>query len=318
MAQAEPVNAVAPLKGAGFENLFVSRHEGRTRATLKIQEGCNHRCTYCIIPSVRGPISSRPLEEILRETRALAEAGYRELVLTGIHLASWGKEWENELGLMDAIEAICQVPGILRVRLGSLEPTVVTEDFVRRLARQPKVCPQFHLALQSGSDTVLQRMARGYRMGTYRRAVALIRSVYPDAALTTDILTGFPGETQEEYEETCRIIEELGFARIHVFPYSQREGTPAARMPGQLPEGGAGPSADCPGRQNRSGISGAMDGTKRFCPRGGSGRRRKLAGLHAGIHPGCPAGGCAGLSRRDCGGLPDRSDEGWNERKNRP
>jgi threonylcarbamoyladenosine tRNA methylthiotransferase MtaB len=235
LATGIPRCAVEPLGAAtGYEPLRIAEKEGHTRAVMKIQEGCGNRCTYCIIPSVRGPIRSRSLEEIHLEAEALAEAGYRELVLTGIHLTSYGRDLKDGSTLLDAIEAVHAVPGVARIRLGSLEPTVVTETFIAGLAGLPKVCPQFHLALQSGSDPVLRRMARRYNMAMYRRAVDLLRGLCPLCAITTDILTGFPGETEEEFRETCDAVREIGFARIHVFPFSPREGTPAAAMPGQL------------------------------------------------------------------------------------
>ena len=217
-----------------FEPLSIADQEEHTRAILKIQEGCNNRCTYCVIPSVRGPIRSRPVEDIAREAARLAEAGFTELVLTGIHLTSYGRDLDGET-LLDAIEAVQNVPGVKRIRLGSLEPTVATETFAARLAAMDKVCPQFHLALQSGSDGVLRRMARRYNTTQYLAAVDNLRRAFPDCALTTDVLTGFPGETEEEYEETCAMIRRVGYARIHVFPFSPREGTPAATMPRQLP-----------------------------------------------------------------------------------
>ena len=231
-----PLCAVSPLlPGMPFENLTVSRHEGHTRAAVKIQEGCDNRCTYCIIPSVRGPIRSRPLEDIRSEIFRLRDAGFVEIVLTGIHLASYGKDFPGSRpALLDVIRAVHSVPGILRVRIGSLEPVVSTEEFCRALKDLPGVCPQFHLALQSGSDTVLARMKRRYNTAMYLHAVDQLRSFFPDAALTTDILTGFPGESQAEFEETKAFIEKVGFSRIHVFPYSQRADTPAAVMPGQL------------------------------------------------------------------------------------
>ena len=217
-----------------FESLTITDQEDHTRAILKIQEGCNNRCTYCIIPSVRGPIRSRPLQEVAAEARRLARAGFRELVLTGIHLSSYGRDLEGGVTLLDAIQAVQDTPGVLRIRLGSLEPTIATEEFAARLAAMDKVCPQFHLALQSGSDTVLARMARRYNARMYRAAVENLRRAFPHAAFTTDVLTGFPGETEEEYQETRDMIRWVGYAKIHVFPYSQREGTPAATMPGQL------------------------------------------------------------------------------------
>ena len=217
-----------------FESLTITDQEDHTRAILKIQEGCNNRCTYCIIPSVRGPIRSRPLQEVADEARRLAQAGFRELVLTGIHLSSYGRDLDGGVTLLDAIQAVQDTPGVLRIRLGSLEPTIATEEFAARLAAMDKVCPQFHLALQSGSDTVLARMARRYNTRMYRAAVENLRRAFPHAAFTTDVLTGFPGETEEEYRQTRDMIRFVGYAKIHVFPYSQREGTPAATMPGQL------------------------------------------------------------------------------------
>ena len=227
--------AVGPLPARmPYEELQVRDQEERTRAVMKIQEGCNNFCTYCIIPSVRGPIRSRFLEAIRREAGELAAAGFREIVLTGIHLTSYGRERKDGTGLLDAVRAVQETEGILRIRLGSLEPTVATPDFAGALAGMDKVCPHFHPALQSGSDTVLQRMRRRYTLAEYRQAAANLRAVWPDLALTTDVLTGFPGETEAEFEETAAFIREMGYARIHVFPYSPREGTPAAAMPGQL------------------------------------------------------------------------------------
>ena len=217
-----------------FEELTITDQEEHTRATLKIQEGCNNHCTYCIIPSVRGPIRSRALEDIRREAARLAQAGYCELVLTGIHLSSYGRDLKDGTTLLDAIRAVQETEGVVRIRLGSLEPTIATAEFAQALAAMDKVCPQFHLALQSGSDTVLARMARRYNTSMYWKAAENLRAAFPMAAFTTDVLTGFPGETQEEYEETRAFIEKMGYARIHVFPYSQREGTRAAVMPGQL------------------------------------------------------------------------------------
>ena len=227
--------AVEPLPpGTPYEPLWIASQEEHTRAVMKIQEGCDNHCTYCIIPSVRGPVRSRSLDDIRLEAKALADAGFREIVLTGIHLTSYGRDLDG-LRLIDAIRCVHEVGGVDRIRLGSLEPTVADPAFTAALAGLPKVCPQFHLALQSGCDTVLQRMARRYNMRMYMEAVDAIRSVYPLAALTTDVLTGFPGETEEEHRTTCEAVRKIGFARIHVFPYSQREGTKAAVMPGQLP-----------------------------------------------------------------------------------
>ena len=218
-----------------FECLTITDQEDHTRAILKIQEGCNNRCTYCIIPSVRGPIRSRPLQEVAAEARRLADAGFRELVLTGIHLSSYGRDLEGGVTLLDAIQTVQDTPGVLRIRLGSLEPTIATEEFSARLAAMDKVCPQFHLALQSGSDTVLARMARRYNTRMYLAAVDNLRAVFPHAAFTTDVLTGFPGETEEEFQKTLDFIRRCEFAQIHVFPYSVRPGTRAAAME-QLPK----------------------------------------------------------------------------------
>ena len=227
--------AVETLRQAPFEHLTVHAHEGHTRATMKIQEGCDRFCTYCIIPSVRGPIRSRPLGEIRAEAESLAEAGFREVVLTGIHLTSYGREQHGAVTLLDAIRTVHEVGGIERIRLGSLEPVIVTEEFVQGIAAMPKVCHQFHLALQSGSDTVLARMRRRYTSGEFLAACALLRGAFEDCALTTDVMTGFPGETEEEFAQTVDTCKKAGFARMHVFPYSEREGTKAAAMEGSVP-----------------------------------------------------------------------------------
>ena len=224
--------AVEDILRVPYEPLTISRHEGHTRAVLKIQEGCDRYCTYCIIPYVRGGIRSRNPEDIAQEARRLAAAGFSELVLTGIHLTSYGRDLGKGT-LLDAIRA-CDAPGVRRIRLGSLEPVVVTEDFVRSLQNEKKVCPQFHLALQSGSDPVLKRMRRRYTTDEFRRACALLRQAFPGCAITTDVITGFPGETEAEFSETVAFCREIGFARMHVFPYSARQGTPAAQMSGHV------------------------------------------------------------------------------------
>ena len=226
------INAVTSLKGAAFENLCVTRHEGKTRAVMKIQEGCDRWCSYCIIPAVRGPIRSMPVENVRKEAKRLADAGYIEIVITGIHMASYGRE--NGEKLIDAIRAVHDTEGVERVRLGSLEPVVVTEEFRDAIKEMPKLCPQFHLALQSGSDTVLQRMKRRYTTDDFREAAKKLRQAFPSCALTTDVLTGFPGESDEEAKENLDFIEEIGFARLHVFPYSRRAGTLADKMPNQI------------------------------------------------------------------------------------
>ena len=227
--------AVESLRQAPFEKLTVHAHEGHTRATMKIQEGCDRWCTYCIIPSVRGPIRSREIDEIREEAKSLAAAGFREAVLTGIHLTSYGRDKHGEITLLDAIRAVHEVEGIDRIRLGSLEPVIVTPEFVSGIAQLPKVCHQFHLALQSGSDTVLARMRRRYTSGQFLEACRLLREAFEDCALTTDVMTGFPGETGEEFGETKATCRAAGFSRMHVFPYSEREGTKAAVMEGSVP-----------------------------------------------------------------------------------
>lgn len=227
--------AVESLRQAPFERLTVHAHEGHTRATMKIQEGCDRWCTYCIIPSVRGPIRSRPIDEIRAEAQSLADAGFQEAVLTGIHLTSYGRDMRDGTTLLHAIRAVHEVEGIRRIRLGSLEPVIVTPEFVEGIAALPKVCHQFHLALQSGSDTVLARMRRRYTSGEFLAACALLRGAFEDCALTTDVMTGFPGETPAEFEETKETCRRAGFSRMHVFPYSEREGTKAAAMAGSVP-----------------------------------------------------------------------------------
>ncbi|MBQ8507528.1 MAG: tRNA (N(6)-L-threonylcarbamoyladenosine(37)-C(2))-methylthiotransferase MtaB [Clostridia bacterium] len=228
------VNAVSSLKNADFESLFVSRHEGKTRATMKIQEGCDRWCAYCIIPAVRGPVRSMPLEKVRCEAERLAQSGYREIVVTGIHLGSYGRNTEDTL--LDAIRAVHDASGVERVRLGSLEPITVTEEFARALSEMPGMMRQFHLSMQSGSKTVLERMKRRYNPEEYYAACCTLRKYMPDCAITTDVIAGFPGETEQEFAETMAFIEKVGFARIHAFPYSRRSGTVADRMPDQVDE----------------------------------------------------------------------------------
>ncbi len=232
-----PCCAVEPFtEDTPFEMLQVNRHSEHTRAVMKIQEGCRNHCSYCIIPAVRGPIRSRKPEDIRDEAFRLADAGYKEVVLTGIHLSSYGKDLDSGVTLLDVLQILEDTDGIIRVRLGSLEPGIAMDSFVQSLRHYKKLCPQFHLALQSGSDSVLRRMRRQYNATSYLKAVERLRSVFPMAAFTTDVLTGFPGETDEEFNETKEMIRKVGFSRIHVFPYSPRPGTPASSMPGQLSE----------------------------------------------------------------------------------
>ena len=224
----------APFERREFEELS-AQHDSRTRATLKVQDGCNSFCTYCVIPFARGALRSRTLESAKRELVTLAENGYREVVLTGIQLSAYGVDLKDKPGLADLILLADSVPGIERLRLGSLEPRVITDGFLSVAKDSRTLCPQFHLSLQSGSDTVLARMNRRYTTAEYRDAVERIRGALPDAAITTDVIAGFVGETEEEHEETMRFVEEIGFARIHVFPYSRRKGTKADAMDGHLP-----------------------------------------------------------------------------------
>ncbi len=216
-----------------FEPLNAVR-DGRTRATLKIQDGCANHCAYCIIPHARGPVRSRTLADTRAQLEALAAKGYREIVLTGIHLASYGRDL-GDCDLLDALSLTQGIDGLARVRLGSLEPGFVDERFVRAVTGNEKICRQFHLSLQSGSDGVLFRMRRRYTTAEYARAASLLRAAMPDCAVTTDVIAGFCGETEAEHADSLAFVEQMQFARIHVFPFSVRRGTPAAAMPGQLP-----------------------------------------------------------------------------------
>lgn len=227
------MNAVQQISKAGFENLSVHSSGEKTRGYVKIQEGCDSFCSYCIIPHVRGRVRSREAESAVAEAEALAANGVRELVLTGIHISSYGKD--SGESLVKLIEGICQIDGILRVRLGSLEPHILTMDFLDAISDQPKVCPHFHVSLQSGSDTVLKRMNRKYNAGKYETFISNIRNVYDRPAITTDVITGFPGETEQEFLETMEFVKHNKFSRVHVFPYSERKGTVAATMEGSVP-----------------------------------------------------------------------------------
>ncbi len=217
-----------------FERLPAGGAAGRTRAMLKVEDGCVNFCSYCIIPYARGPVRSLPLAEAAGQARRLAGEGYHEVVLTGIEISSWGHDLRTGEGLADLIEAVCAAAPGLRVRLGSLEPRTITEDFCRRTAALPDLCPHFHLSLQSGCDAVLARMGRKYDTERYHHSIRLLNGYFPDAGITTDLIVGFPGETQEEFEQTLRFLQSCAFSGVHVFPYSRRPGTPAASMPGQL------------------------------------------------------------------------------------
>ena len=227
--------AVTDVRCAAFEPLLITRQEGRTRATLKIQEGCDRFCAYCIIPYVRGGVRSRSVQEVRDEAARLAQAGYREIVLTGIHLTSYGRDLKNGDTLLSVIRAVHAIDSVERIRLGSLEPVIATADFARALGEMPKLCPQFHLALQSGCDSVLRRMRRRYDTAAFRESAQALRAVFPDCALTTDVMSGFPGETDAEHRQSLDFCREMRFARMHVFPYSEREGTAAATMPDPVP-----------------------------------------------------------------------------------
>ena len=216
-----------------FECLPAGGLEERTRAMLKVQDGCVNFCTYCIIPYTRGPIRSAPLEVAVAQAKELALRGYREIVLTGIEIAGWGQDQPGKPELALLVEEICKAVPNLRIRLGSLEPRVVTEDFCRRLSVFSNLCPQFHLSMQSGSDTVLSRMKRKYDTARYYQSVALLRKFFPECAVTTDMIVAFPGETEEEFAESLAFIRKCAFADMHIFPYSRRPGTPADKMPGQ-------------------------------------------------------------------------------------
>lgn len=222
------------LRRREFEVLPAGGLEERTRAMLKVQDGCVNFCSYCIIPYTRGPIRSAPVALAVEQAQALAARGYREIVVTGIEIASWGADLPGKPQVTELIEAICQAVPRLRVRLGSLEPRIVTEDFCRRLQGYPNLCPQFHLSMQSGCDSVLKRMGRKYDTGRYYESVCLLRTFFPGCAVTTDMIVAFPGETQEEFETSLEFIQKCAFADMHIFPYSRRPGTPADKMPGQL------------------------------------------------------------------------------------
>ncbi|MFY9214871.1 MAG: tRNA (N(6)-L-threonylcarbamoyladenosine(37)-C(2))-methylthiotransferase MtaB, partial [Tissierellaceae bacterium] len=216
-----------------FEEVDVDDIRSMTRAYIKIQDGCNQYCSYCIIPYARGPVRSRKIQDIIEESKKLASSGFKEIILTGIHVASYGKDL-GEIGLIDVIKKISEVDGIERIRLSSIEPNLITKDFMEALLTSKKVCHHFHLSLQSGSNSVLKRMNRKYSKEEYREKVDLIRSYMPDAGITTDIIVGFPGESDEEFIETLEFVKNIRFSRIHVFKYSPRKGTPAAKYKDQV------------------------------------------------------------------------------------
>ncbi len=223
-------------KSVDYEDMPLTRVENHTRAYIKIQDGCNQFCTYCIIPYTRGRIRSRDKESVIDEVTRLAKEGYKEIVLTGIHLSSYGKDLNNGESLLTILQSLNNIDGVERIRLGSLEPRIITEEFLDAISKLDKVCPHFHLSLQSGSEGVLKRMNRHYTPDEYYEKCELIRKYYPDAALTTDIIAGFPQETDEEWKETVAFAKKVNFFEIHVFKYSMRNGTRAAAMPGQVGE----------------------------------------------------------------------------------
>ena len=221
------------LRRRSFEVLPAGGLAARTRAMLKVQDGCNNFCTYCIIPYARGPVRSEPLATAVAQAKALAAEGYREVVLTGIEIASWGWDFKDGSRLPQLVRALCEAVPEVRVRLGSLEPRVIDEEFLS-LADCKNLCPQFHLSMQSGCDTVLKRMRRKYDTARYLQSVEELKRAFPGCAITTDMIVGFPGETEEEFSQSLDFIRRCGFAHMHIFPYSRREGTPAAAMPDQI------------------------------------------------------------------------------------
>lgn len=219
-----------------YAELSIDTVTERTRANIKIQDGCNQFCSYCIIPYVRGRIRSRKEEDVVAEVKRLAARNYQEIVLTGIHLGSYGIDIDGTSRLLPLLKKIQEIDGVERIRLGSLEPRIMTEEFVKELAGLSKLCPHFHLSLQSGCDATLQRMNRHYTTAEYEEACKRLRSVYENPALTTDVIVGFPGETEEEFAQTKKFVERIGFSGVHIFPYSKRSGTRAEKMEGQLTE----------------------------------------------------------------------------------
>lgn len=219
-----------------FEELFIDQTKEHTRAFIKVQDGCNQFCSYCIIPYARGRVRSRRFENVIAEVERLAANGFKEVVLTGIHLSSYGVDFEEAIGLLELIQAVNAVKGIERIRLGSLEPKIVTEHFASELSKLDKICPHFHLSLQSGCDATLKRMNRKYTTKEYERGCELLRKYFVHPAITTDVIVGFPGETEEEFEQTKAYLEHIHFYEMHIFKYSKRKGTRAAVMPDQIDE----------------------------------------------------------------------------------
>ncbi|MDR3207266.1 MAG: tRNA (N(6)-L-threonylcarbamoyladenosine(37)-C(2))-methylthiotransferase MtaB [Oscillospiraceae bacterium] len=234
-AAESPLVATRALDRAAFEPLPAGSVAGRARALLKVQDGCDNRCTYCVIPVARGPARSLPLDAARAEAARLAGEGYREIVITGIEISAYGRDLPDAPDLAALAETVCRAAPDTRVRLGSLEPRAVTEDFVARLSVLPNLCPPFHVALQSGCDDTLRRMGRRYDTALYARSLALLRAAFPDCALAADLILGFPGEREEDFENTLSFVKECRFTDMHIFPYSKRLGTPAADFPDQVP-----------------------------------------------------------------------------------
>lgn len=228
------VEVIDIMKQREFEDLSLSNLKGKTRAFLKIQEGCDRFCSYCIIPYTRGPVRSRKLEDIIKEVKELSEKGFSEIVLTGIHVASYGKDLNEKNSLLDVITEIGKIEKVKRIRTSSVEPLIITKEFLEGISKVEQFCPHFHLSLQSGCDETLKRMNRRYDTKMYKTAVDMIRSIYPDAAITTDVIVGFPSETEDEFNETLRFLKEINLYDAHIFKYSPREGTKAALMKDQV------------------------------------------------------------------------------------
>lgn len=224
------INTVKDDVSKDFEELSINNQEGMTRAYIKIQDGCNQFCSYCIIPFARGRIRSRSLDSIYREANRLGDAGYKEIVLTGIHVASYGLDMDENIGLIDAIRTVAKIDSIERIRLSSIEPRIITREFLEEIKSIGKVCDHFHMSLQSGADKILKLMNRKYNTEEYYEKVKLLREYLPKVGLTTDVIVGFPEETDEDFLDTCKFVEKVGFSKIHVFKYSPRKGTKAAKM----------------------------------------------------------------------------------------
>lgn len=231
VAEIEDIN-----KTREYESLHLTKPGDHTRAYIKVQDGCNQFCTYCIIPYARGRVRSREQEDVVNEVKSLAANGYKEIVLTGIHLSSYGIDHDGERHLLDLIRAVHEVDGIERIRLGSLEPGIITEEFADAISGLPKICPHFHLSLQSGCDATLKRMNRRYTSAEYYEKCRILRKFFDNPALTTDVIVGFPGETEEEFQESLAFVDKVDFYETHIFKYSKREGTKAARMEDQIDE----------------------------------------------------------------------------------